>query len=171
MAEKDTILCKKRGNNLKRCIERYNLKQKDLEKPIDKEGHVCCTESDVSSWIHGRKLLTESKISDLLRYIPEFKDVKKDFLLGDSEYMTAADYERDRESHHMTTYQASKILIEDAMKEVCKMEGLSIPEDSPEINFLELQLKDEALKIVWSYLHSNSTPMWEYIKNFRPPIT
>ena len=91
MDENKAKLCKLRGENLKKCIMRYGLKQNDLEVPIDKEGHLCCSESDVSSWVNGRKLLTENKISDLLIHVSAFKDVRKEFLLGDSEYMTEED--------------------------------------------------------------------------------
>ena len=73
-------LKKLRGERLKACLDRYDLKQVD----ITRDG--ICKESEVSDWVNGKRLLTEAKITDIQQaYFPE---IRKDYLLGDSEYMT-----------------------------------------------------------------------------------
>ena len=164
MSKNKENLCKLRGERLKSCIDRYKLKQKDLEKPIDKEGHTCCTESDVSQWVRGKKLLTESKISDLLQYVPEFKDVKKEYLLGDIEYMTLVDYQRTLNDKFTDVNNATSILLEYALIEVCGIENRPTPTiEAPEAMFLTDQLKDEAKKLIWAYLHQDASNVWNFI--------
>lgn len=110
-----------------------------------------------------KRISEDTSLGRSLKYDTEIK-IRASYLLGLDDIKTNIEYMDKFTSQCMELEDATMIMLDSALKEVCLTEGIPVPTvDTPEAIFLRLQLQDEALKLVWSYLHRNTTPLWSFI--------
>lgn len=179
MANKQLIsdeIQSKRVDALNRCMDRFKLTNKDLSNS------GCGAPGEITYFRQGKRTLTDYVVDRIYDNVFKEKGVLKSYLLGDCSFMTQIECDNVlseyRESikvdpeyltKHISMADSCENVIMYALNEVCKKEGIEVPDTSnPEFNFLCLQLQDEAQKLVWAYLHQDTTPLWSFITKFHP---
>ena len=106
--------------------------------------------------------ISEQKIQDI---IDAFPDYRKEWLLG---YDDVPTHSEKHEIHNRAIrINAPITVLYDALREVCARESIDYPENlnTPEILFLEAQLKDYAVSLMWNYIKwKENSHVWSLLE-------
>ena len=168
--EKSSPIGKKRASRIKELLAREDLNQCDLAGMIFTRSRKKGSNGELVPMDpqNFSRSLVRGKVSDnLCREIKKlFPRYNVSWLLGDSDLMLMEDVRQDFIARTQETNNASMILLETALREVCSREGMEIPtlDNITELLFLQAQLRDYADSLMWNYVkHRKHSHVWSYL--------
>lgn len=113
------------------------------------------------SRIMSTKKISETIIHDIIHRFPEYRE---EWLLGYDDIPTHK--EKAAAQEKAFRLQASILVLDEAVKEVCAREKMDVPEldNIPELLLLQAQLKDFAISLMSNYLkYRKESCFWSYL--------
>lgn len=140
-----------RVENIKTILRLENLKQVDLAKTIK------MSPENLNRIIKLRHPLTETTAVTICLYYPKYRT---HWLMGYDPYMT--EEEKDRASDAGIRSSAPATVLDTALLNVCRDEGIDVPDLDciPELALLESQLEDYAEMLMRNYVRRNRSHFW-----------
>jgi hypothetical protein len=155
---------------LNTCMEAFQLRNVDLVNA------QCGTKEEITAFRKGKRSLTPYVLDRLYDNVFKAKGVRKEYLYANSKKdlacMTQEQYDfvktyGDVMKASLELSGAKMTVLYDALKTVCESENIPEPnavEFIKDSAFLSRQLEEEALRIAWSYIHRDQSPLWSLLK-------
>ena len=133
---------------------------KQTQKVGAEKAHI--TPQHLTNVKNGKKPLTE----DVAKSLAETLNIRFEYLMGYDDFRT----QKDLEEHYLKRFSeqnnAFHVVLDYAVTEVCLNENIPVQtlDNIAEILYLESQIKDYAVSLVWQYLiHREHSSTWRLL--------
>ena len=143
----------KRAENIKTIIRLENIKSQAEFARI-----IGMSPENLNRIIKLKFRLTDTTANAICKCFPKYR---KEWLLGYDDYMT--EKEKSRASDAGIRLNAPITVLDTALANVCRAEGIEIPtlDNIPELCLLVSQLNDYAEMLMKNYIHRERSHFWE----------